>query len=372
MRNDYLSTRQQHYNDTKETLSVSAYKKTRLKILKEEKEFLTEVDKFALEAAIEHVDRAYQNFFNQGFGFPKFVSKYSPNGRQYKTKTTHNNIRLEYVNGVPSVTLPKLGAVRIVLPAKRELAEFTPKNSRITSATVVRDGSAYRVSLQIEQVVKKNDPLLGCSVSEITAMDMGLKEFCIYGTKDGERIHVKNPRYIRKHEKRLRRFQKALSRKQYDKKTHKGSKNYYKAKARVAKEHRKTANQRKDMHHKLSYRIANSCKVFVCEDLNIKGMMKNHHLAKEIQSVGWGQFLTFVQYKIERKGGIFLKVSRFFPSSKTCAHCGYKNDELTLSDRYWKCPECGTLIDRDENAVTNLANEGIRILSEQDFTVVTA
>lgn len=132
--------------------------------------------------------------------------------------------------------------------------------------------------------------------------DMGLKNFAVIGDKESF-LKIRNPRWIRVHERRLRRFQKALSRKQYDCKTHTGSKNWYKAKKKVAKERRKTANQRKDFQHKLSRCIADSCKIFVCEDLNIKGMMKNRHLSKTVASVGWYGFFQKVKYKLERTGG---------------------------------------------------------------------
>ena len=200
---------------------------------------------------------------------------------------------------------------------------------------------------------------------------MGLARFCTYGNGGQEYERIDNPRWITMHEKRLRRFQKALSRKQYDQKEHQGSSNWIKAKNRVAREQRKIANQRKDFAHKLSRKIADSCDVFVCEDLSIRGMIKNRHLSKQISSVGWGQFLTFVKYKVERNGGIFLKVDRFFPSSKLCS-CGYKNDDLKPGDRYWTCPKCHKLHDRDDNAVDNLRTEGIRLLKEKGVTVVAA
>ena len=157
----------------------------------------------------------------------------------------------------------------------------------------------------------------------------------------------------------------------YDRKSRTGSKNYYKALAKVHKEHTKTRNQRKDFHHKLSRKIADSCKVFVCEDLNIKGMMANRHMSKSIASVGWGQFLSFVKYKLERKGGYFIKVDRWFSSSQLCHSCWYKN--ATVKDllvRSWACPQCGTYHNRDDNAVDNLINEGINTLvSDYKITI---
>ena len=367
---DYIEKRQAYYDETKEILSVTKYEKDYLQKLKDEKPFLREVDKFALESAVDHVDSAYNNFLQGRAGYPKNPSKFKPNGNRYTTKYTNNNIELLMEKGIPYIKLPKLGKVQFVLPKGRTFKDLLPEHARITSATVIKDGKNYLVSLQIELVIDKNKPIISFKASEIGAVDMGLKEFAIYGSGEGERIHIENKRYINKHTKRLRRLQKSLSRKQYNQKEHKGSKNYYKAKDRVAKEQRKIANQRKDEQHKLSREIADKYKVFICEDLNIKGLLKNHKLAKQISSVGWGTFLNMVKYKIERKGGIFLKVSRWYPSSKTCTHCGYKNDELQLSDRYWTCPNCKTLINRDENAVDNLIKEGIRLLAEQNVVFI--
>lgn len=370
---DYLDTRQAFYRDTKGTLSVFSYKKTGLKRLKEAKPWLREVDKFALEAAVEHVDAAFTKFFHEGNGFPRYPSRFRPNGNRYTTKQTNDNIRLfTGGDGLPYIKLPKLGAVRYILPQGASSETVLMSGSRITSATVIKDGRNYLASLQLESVIDKVAPLKTVSTRRVTGLDLGIREFAVFGNGSGERIHVKNERFIKLHEKRLRRFQRMLSRRKYDRKAHKGSKNYYKALVLVSKEQRKTANQRKDFHHKLSRKIADSCDVFVCEDLNIKGLMKNHRLSKAIAGVGWGRFLSMVKYKIERKGGIFLKVSRWYSSTKTCSHCGYKNDSLTINDRYWKCPECGNFIDRDENAVDNLIREGIRLLSKQGILCMAA
>jgi putative transposase len=370
---DYLDARQAFYHEIKGSLTVSSYKKDGLKRLKEEKPWLREVDKFALEAAVEHIDAAFTKFFREGSGFPRYPSKYKPSGNRYTTKQTNGNIRLSTgKDGLPYIKLPKLGDVRYVLPKGTLPGTVLLPGSRITSATVIKDGRNYLVSLQLEAVIDKTAPVETVSARRITGLDLGIKEFAVYGDGSGERIHVRNERFIKLHEKRLRRFQRMLSRRKYDRKAHKGSKNYYKAKDHVAKEQRKTVNQRKDFHHKLSRKIADSCDVFVCEDLNIKGLMKDRRLSNAIAGVGWGRFLSMVKYKVERKGGIFLKVSRWYPSTKTCTHCGYKNDSLTLNDRFWKCPECGAFINRDENAVDNLIKEGIRILEEQGILCTTA
>lgn len=372
VRNHYLNDRIELYKNTKQTLTIEKYKKDYLPILKQNNEFLKLSDKFALESAIEHVDNAYKKFFENikngnKKGFPKFVSKYKPNGNKYTTKFTNNNIEILEINGLPYIKLPKLGKIRVILPKTHTINTLIPNNTKILSVSIQKQNNSYTVSLQLETIIDEIIPINSVNRNNIYAMDMGIKYFGVYGNEKTN-IEVINPRWIKIHQKRLRRLQKSLSRKQYDIKTHIGSKNWNKCKLKVANEQHKIKNQRKDFQHKLSRKIVNECNVFICEDLNIKGLLKNHHLAKEIVSCAWGQFLQFVKYKLERKGGIFIKVDKFFASSKLCHCCGYKNTTLTLKDRYWTCPKCNTIHHRDENAKLNLLQEGIRLLTT-DFNI---
>lgn len=205
---------------------------------------------------------------------------------------------------------------------------------------------------------------------DIMSVDLGLKDFGVFGNLK-ESDAVPNPKWIQVHAKRLRRFQQSLSRKQYDHETHTGSRNWEKARLKVVKEQRKIADQRKDFHHKLSRAIADNCTAFICEDLTVKNMMKNRHLAKAIASVGWSQFLTMVKYKMERAGKYFRKVSRWYPSSQTCGCCGYKNaDVKDLAVRKWVCPKCGTLHDRDINAQQNIFRMGMRLLQAEGIKII--
>ena len=371
VRNDYLSSHIAYFDETRKTLKVTDYKKGRLQELKNgECSWLKDVDKFALEAAVEHVDDAYKNFFDGRADFPKFASKFKPSGNKYTTKFTNGNIQL-YIsaNNVPTVKIPKVGNVKVILPRGRTITDILPDNSRITSAVVSRVGTEYYLSLAIEKIINKIKPLESFKPERLISMDMGLHHICDYSNGDGNYVHVENPRWIRKNEKKLRRLQQKMSRCQYDEKTHKGSKNWYKAKDKVAKRQKRIANQRKDFHHKLSHEIVKKCDVFVCEDLNIQGLLRNHHLAKEISSAGWYKLLSYVKYKLEKNGGIFVQVDRWFPSSKLCS-CGYKYD-LQLKERWWICPMCHTLHDRDDHAVDNLRKEGIRILAEKGIFAET-
>lgn len=369
--NDYLEKRSTMYKEQKQILSVAAYKKTTLNQMKAEKPFLRAVDKFALENALKHVDDAFKNMYEGRAKFPKPVSRRKPNGNRYTTNITNNNIHFLERNGHPCIKLPKLKGVRFILPKGMTMADLLPRGARITKATVsMRDGRFF-VSLSIEMVIDLITDATEVSVSEILSGDAGLHEFLIYGGESGKPVHVENPRWIKKHERRLRRFQKMLSRRQYDTKTHTGSKRWEKARLLVSKEQLKTANQRKDFQHVLSSRIAKQCTVFIKEDLNIEGMKKNRRLAKAVASVGWGGFFEKLAYKLKRKGGFVVSVGRFYPSSQLCFHCGYQNPELkNLKIRHWICPVCGAAHDRDENAQRNIWAEGVRIMKEQGITIL--
>ena len=369
--NDYLSKREEYYKETKKALTVSQYKKEYLPALKKEKEYLNNTDKFVYENACRNVDDAYNRFFKGLSGFPKYVSRTKPNGNSFTTNFTNNNIELKMIDGIPYVKLPKVGCVRFILPKGKILTDIQPHGVSIKAATVSRElNGSYRIALRMESVIDKPVFLTVINAREIISVDLGLKEFGVFGNLE-EPIPVPNPRWIQVHTKRLRRFQQSLSRKQYDHKTHTGSKNWEKARAKVAKEQRKIADQRRDFHHKLSRAITDNCVAFICEDLAVKNMMKNRHLSKSIASVGWSQFLTMVQYKMERAGKYFRKISRWYPSSQTCGCCGYKNTDVKdLGVRKWICPKCGTWHDRDINAQQNIYKIGTKILQGEGIQIV--
>lgn len=369
--NHYLSERIKRYKETKETLTFTKYRKECLPGLKEQNAFLESSDKFAIENACRNVDNAYDRFFKGLGGFPKYASYNKPNGNSYTTNYTNNNIELKMVDGLPYLKVPKLGCIRFILPKGKILSDIQPPGVSIKAATISRSNEIYRVSLRMEAVIDKPKfPTVICA-RDILAADLGLKSFGVFGNM--EECHtVPNPRWMKLHEKRLRRFQKSLSRKKYDPAAHKGSKNWEKTRTRVAKEHRRIADQRKDFHHKLSRAIADNYSVFICEDLSVKNMMKNRRLSKSIASVGWSQFLNMVEYKMENAGKYFIKIDRWYPSSQTCGCCGYKNTGVrNLAVRQWTCPECGTWHDRDVNAQKNIYAEGVRVLQSKGINVIS-
>ncbi len=176
-----------------------------------------------------------------------------------------------------------------------------------------------------------------------------------------------NPKHLKRHEKNLARKQQKLARKT------KGSKTRQKFRLLVAKVHERVSNTRQDFLHKLSRKLVDESQVIlaslrpaspiVVENLNVKGMVRNRKLSKAISDVGWGMFVNFLAYKLERKEGKLVEIDRFFPSSKKCSCCGHVMDELPLDIREWNCPACGTHHDRDANAASNIRTEGIRILT---------
>ncbi|MFS0520166.1 RNA-guided endonuclease InsQ/TnpB family protein [Nostoc sp. UIC 10607] len=224
-------------------------------------------------------------------------------------------------------------------------------NGKIKSVTV----SKTSTDKYFAAILFETDKLSRTKFGKISGIDLGLNS--LVTVFDGETCYKVDPiKPARKYAKRLRVRQKALSRKV------KGSKNRRKAVKVVAKVHEKISNTRQDFLHKLSRKLCDDNQVIVAEKLCIKGLARTK-LAKSIHDAGFGMLLNFTSYKLEREGGKFIQVDRFFPSTKLCSCCKYKNNLLNLSIREWICPRCQTTHDRDENASRNLRSEGIRIFS---------
>ena len=205
---------------------------------------------------------------------------------------------------------------------------------------------------QEPEKLKQNDYNIG--------FDLGLKDFLI----DSDGIVIDNPRYFRKSQDKLAKEQRKLSH------CVKGSNNYIKQKLKVALVHEKVRNQRKDFQHKISHQLINENQVIVSEDLKPSNMVKNHKLAKSISDASFSSFCNMIDYKAKWYGRTYIRVGSFYPSSKLCHYCGYKNTTLTLADREWECPNCHTLLDRDKNAALNILDEGLKLLkSGQELPV---
>lgn len=305
---------------------------------KDEFPFLREVDSMALCNAQMQVQTAYKNFFrDKSIGFPKFRSKKSSR-KAYTTNWIKGNIA---VIG-NCLKLPKMGLVRV------KFHRQIPDTHRIKSVTFSQDPSGkYYVSILTEYEADIPERTLD------TDKAIGLDYSSLHFYVDSQGIEADMPHFYRMAEQRLAREQRKLS------KMVKGSANYQKQRRRVALVHDKVRNQRKDWQHKRSREIADKWDIVCVEDINCKGISGSLRLGKSTLDNGFGQFRTFLAYKLAEQGKKLMTIDKWFPSSKLCHHCGYVNDALKLSDRVWVCPSCGETILRDENAAINIRNEGV-------------
>lgn len=333
--NFYLNKTNTQYKETGKGMTYYQMAKdlTQLKKLTDYEWLLFPTDA-VLQQSLKNLESAFKNFFSKRTGFPKFKSKHSQQSIRFPESCSIKDAGLK---------LPKLGIVKASL--SKDI------NGKIKSVTV----SKTSTDKYFAAILFETKDLTTNKQGKISGIDLGLNS--LVTVFDGETCYKVDPiKPTRKYAQRLRIRQKALSRKV------KGSNNRHKAVKVVANVHEKISNTRQDFLHKLSRKLCDDNQVIVAENLCVKGLARTK-LAKSIYDAGFGMLLNFIGYKLEREGGTFIQVDRFFPSTKLCSCCGYKNDFLNLSIREWTCLNCQTTHDRDENASRNLRAEGIRILS---------
>ena len=331
--NYFLNQRQEQYRLTGKSDNYCAQAKTLAGLKRqEETAWLKEVNAQSLQFALKSLDVAYTNFFKKRADFPNFKSKRSKN----------------------SFTAPQFSHIddnRLFIPKFKEGIKcrvHREVKGKIGKVTITKTPSGkYFASICTEE--EYVTPLEKTNKS--VGVDLGLKDLLV--TSDGEVFS--NNRYTRKYERKLATAQRHLSRKK------KGSRGYENQRLKVARLHEKVSNSRADYLHKCSISLVRRYDTICIEDLNVKGMMRNHRLAKHVTDASWGTLLNMLTYKAEWNDKKVIKIDRFFPSSQTCSVCGYiNNDVKDLSVREWECPACHTHHNRDVNAAINILRIGLK------------
>lgn len=336
--NHYLELKQKKWNEEQTTFNFYDCSKDLTK-LKQKKEWLKEVDKFALQNSLKDLEFAYKMFWKKNSGYPKFKSKHN-NNFSYKTTFTSNNI--EFLG--KSIKLPKLKKVKI------KDKTLKPKG-KILNATIAQVPSGkYYVSIVCSDVeiqhFKKTNKNVG--------IDLGIKDLAILS----DNTKYENKHYLKNSLKKLKLLQKRLSRKSKD------SSNRNKARIKLAKLYEKITNQRYDYLQKVTTEIVKKYDIICIEDLKISNMLKNHRLAQAISDCGWYAFTEMLKYKCNWYSKQLIKVPTFYASSQLCSSCGYKNENVKyLKIRIWTCPNCNEVHDRDINASKNILQKGLEILN---------
>lgn len=342
-RNDLFASRKEFYNKYDSMKDLASIKNIT------EYSWLKEVDSVALQQTLNDLDTAFNNFYRKRKQTKQKTSvnfKCKDNKQSYRTININNNIRLNFKT--KRIKLPKLGLVRF-----RDLRTFEHK---IKSATISKTKtSKFFVSLLVEYNFEPNKPML-VETGKVFSADMSAKNFMV-----SEEIEFENQKFYRNSERRIQIRQRKLSKKK------KGSKNQLKHKHRIASTHEKITNKRKGFQRNLSHQLISQFDILCFEDLNMEGMKSfNKGLAKTVSmDFSWSEFLSFLEWKAFKHNKHFVKIDRWFPSSKMCSECGTIKENLELKDRTFKC-ECGFILDRDLNAARNIKQVGLNQLKQNE------
>jgi len=332
--NHFLNVRKEQYLNEKTSLNYydNANSLTQLK-KEEDTKWLKEVNSQSLQSAIRNLDIAYKNFFNKQNQFPKFKSKY--NKQSFKIP---QNVFIEE----NTLVIPKFKS-GIKIKVHREI------KGKILFATISKNTTGkYYVSVTCEENYKPHS-----KTKKSVGIDVGIKYFAILS--DGK--VYENIKPLKTKLKKLKYKQRQLSKKI------KGSESRNKQKQKLGVIYEKITNIRTDYLHKISTEIVKNHAIIVVEDLNVKSMMKSHKLAQAISDVSWGSFYTMLEYKSKWNDKEYVKIDRWFPSSKTCSSCGWIKQDLELKHREWTCDSCNETHDRDLNASKNILKQGLNIIS---------
>lgn len=335
------------YNEMLYNLSENyknGIKKDKFELFKEIRtkyEWMKEIDSIALCSSFMDLDSAYQNFFKKQSKFPKFKKK--------KDKNTYRNTTPRKIKNVIKGNFIKLSVIGLV--KYRQDYDFSNLNIvKYRNYTVERSKTnKYYCSICVDVDIPEYE-----HTGEVIGIDLGIKDLVI----DSNGNKYKNTKFQAKTEKKIKHLNRLYSKKQ------KGSKNQEKARLKLATAHEKLCNKRKDNLHKITTKLIKENDVICIEDLNVKGMTKNHHLAKAIQDCSFGTLISMLKYKALWNNRQIIEIGRFYPSSKICHCCNQKMNYMGLEIREWTCPNCKTLHDRDINAAINIKNEGLRILDK--------
>ena len=339
--NNCLAFRKDSYQN--EHISVSSSEAVKhITSLKKDNEWLKDVHSKVLQQSVRDMNQAYDNFFKRHKGFPKFKSKHDNRQSCRFPKDAFIGVR---GNRIDLIKVLK----DIHFKCSRNDERYLNRNQdKVKSITLSKEPNGkFYLSVLIDKPLRQVP-----QSSSMVGLDLGIKDFAV--TSDGQVIE--NFHFKKNEESRLKRLQRQISKKIV------GSKNRKKARLRFAKLNEKIRNRKLNFLHDVTNHLIDENQVIVMEDLNVKGIVRNHKLAESISEVNWGEFRRILTYKAAWHGRQLVFIDRFYPSSKRCNHCGYIYKELTLKDRQWVCPECGSMIDRDYNAALNILEEGERII----------
>ena len=354
-----LSEKIKAYSDEKKTLSFFDLCALVRELRKDnEHKWLSEVPALSLNYSLLNLNNAYNQFFKTKSGFPKYKSK-----KQCRDSVKFDSQRTKYDFSTFKVRIPKIGWVKL---CKERTFDVT--TVKINSTTVSRDAcGTYWCTVSIEDGLI-SEPKAKVTKETAIGIDMGVSEFATLS--NGEKIQ--NMRFSEKEESRIAKMQRCLARKNRRSKNEQPSNRYLRFRKKIACKHRQIESRRTDFLQKLSTDLVRKYDTICIEDLNVKGMMRNHSLAGAVSSVSWSSFVRMLEYKSEWYGVNLLKTGRFDPTSQTCSICGYRNNGTKdLSVRDWTCPECGTHHDRDINAAINIMKAAIERHFNQQSPAVT-